>query len=147
MFRRFLPGLLTVLFLVQFSGCSDEAFETSDLLGPAGEPSMVDLGLRLVPEGVDLGLDELSQVEIDQIALGSYIVNGSAGCVGCHSSTEGYLGGGEEFQLGFLPPDVEGRTSIFGRNLTSDPETGMKLTEAQFIESMQTGRRVSSWQI
>jgi len=74
------------------------------------------------------------------IARGSYLVNGAAGCIGCHGGDAGYLCGGNEFNLGFLPPDVAGRTSVFARNLTPDSETGMDLTVDELIESVRTGK-------
>jgi mono/diheme cytochrome c family protein len=131
--NRFVLVGFCLLFL---SGCSDDILTIETPSGPTGEPSAIDLGLRLVPAGTTLNLEGLSQSEINQIALGSYLVNGAGACFGCHSSQAGYMAGGNEFQLGFLPPDVQGRTLVITRNLTPDPETGMKLTEAEFIESI-----------
>src|SRR5262245_48601925 len=42
------------------------------------------------------------------VGLGSYYVNGVSDCVGCHSGTSGYLGGGNVFG------------PVLARNLTPD---------------------------
>jgi hypothetical protein len=44
------------------------------------------------------------------------------------------MGGGTSFQIG---PAGE---KVYSRNLTPDPDTGLKLTEAEFIEAIRTGR-------
>ena len=132
--------LLIGLCLLQWTACSDDIIEEGLLIGPVGEPDRAALGLRLVPDDVDLDLTDLSQEEVEVVAKGSYLVNGAAGCFGCHSSEAGYLAGGNEFQLPFLPADIEGRTSVIARNLTPDPDTGMELTEEEFIEAMRTAK-------
>jgi hypothetical protein len=132
--------LLIGLCLLQWTACSDDIIEEGLLIGPVGEPDRAAIGLRLVPDDVDLDLTGLSQEEVDVIAKGSYLVNGAAGCFGCHNSEAGYLAGGTEFQLPFLPADVEGRTSVITRNLTPDPDTGMELTEEEFIEAVRTAK-------
>ena len=130
-------GLCLLIFLI---GCSDDIINSIPT-EPEGEPEAIELGLRLIPHNIQIDFEGLSQSQIDQIALGSYYVNGTAGCIGCHNSPTGeYLAGGNEFPVAFLPPDVQGNMSLFARNLTPDPDTGMKLTEAQFIESMKTGK-------
>ncbi|MBT4137515.1 MAG: hypothetical protein HOE48_06340 [Candidatus Latescibacteria bacterium] len=108
---------------------------------PSSDPATTELGLRLIPHNVEINFEGLSQSQIDQISLGSYLVNGAAGCIGCHNSATGeHLAGGNEFPAFFLPPDIQGNTTLFARNLTPDPDTGLKLTEAQFIEAMKTGK-------
>jgi hypothetical protein len=72
------------------------------------------------------------------VARGSYLVNGAGGGCDCHTALAGYLAGGLEFSLPFA--DVQGFTSVVARNLTPDPETGMQLTEAEFIDAMRTGK-------
>ena len=59
----------------------------------------------------------------DSVARGSYLVNGVAECFSCHTTPAGYLAGGLEFPLPLT--DVQGFTSVFSRNLTPDPETGL----------------------
>ncbi|MBT5753278.1 MAG: hypothetical protein HOI33_11320 [Rhodospirillaceae bacterium] len=81
----------------------------------------------------------MSAAETQSIGRGSYLVNGVAGCGGCHGSEAGHLAGGREFALPFIPPDAEGRTSFFARNLTPHEETGMLLTEDEFVAAMVTG--------
>ena len=129
-----LVGFCCLLLL----GCSDDIPSEDDDVLPAGmEPTIEELGLRLLPEGVELDLTGLSQAEIDQVARGSYLVNGASGCSDCHTTPAGYLAGGFEFPLF---PDVQEFTSVFSRNLTPDPEAGLQLTEDEFIEAMRTGK-------
>jgi hypothetical protein len=75
---------------------------------------------------------------MDQVARGSYLVNGVADCATCHTTPVGYMAGGFEFPLPFS--DGQGFTSVFSRNLTPDPETGLSLTEDEFLEAMRTGK-------
>jgi mono/diheme cytochrome c family protein len=130
-------GVLAGLCFLLLAGCAEEQVSEDDEAGQAGEePTLVELGLRLAPAG--LTLTGLSQAEADQVARGSYLVNGaSAGC-SCHAAPAGYLAGGMEFPLPFR--DVQGFPSVFARNLTPDPDTGLQLTEAEFIEAMRTGK-------
>src|SRR5262249_13684549 len=100
------------------------------------EPTITELGLRLAPTG--LNLNGLSSDDRAQVLRGSYLVNGPGGGCACHSTAAGYLAGGLEFPLPFA--DVQGVTSIVSRNLTPDPETGLELTEAEFIEAIRTGK-------
>lgn len=133
--RLFLFGLL----LWSLSSCSDDPLRENNPIGPSGEPSVKELGLRLIPEGIDLDLGQLSSAEVDLVARGSYIVNGTAGCIGCHTAEAGYLAGGSEFPA-FLGADISGHSTVVARNLTPHPENGMQLTEDEFIESMRTGK-------
>ena len=90
-------------------------------------------GLDIAP--VPLDLTGKTGDEIEQIGQGSYLVNAVIDCSGCHNSpTNQYLGGGVKFV--FDP----GGDYVFSRNLTPDPNDGLKLTEAQFVETLQTGR-------
>lgn len=127
--------LLGVCSLLMMSCPGDNTNEGDDVTPPATDPNVTELGLRLLPEGVDLR--GLSAQEMAQITRGSYLVNGAAGCGGCHTAAAGYLAGGFEFQLF---PDIQGFTSVFSRNLTPDPDTGLHLNEDEFIEAMRTGK-------
>jgi hypothetical protein len=82
---------------------------------------------------VPLDTQGLSRKQKLRVGIGSYIVNGASECNGCHGGA-GYLSGGAPFPL-----DAHGHV-VYARNLTPDPETGLDLTEAQFIESMRTGK-------
>lgn len=115
--------------------CADDSNDDDDQTAADTEPSREELGLRLAP--VSLDFTGLSQAEIDQVILGSYLVNGAVACFGCHSSEAGYLAGGVAFPLF---PDVDGETTVVTRNLTPDPDTGLQLSEAAFIEAMRTGK-------
>lgn len=75
-----------------------------------------------------------SNDEIVQIGYGSYLVNATADCAGCHSSPAGFLAGGNRFAL-----DRNGHV-VFSRNLTPNPKTGLQLTRRQFVEALRTGR-------
>jgi mono/diheme cytochrome c family protein len=88
---------------------------------------------------VALSLANKSAAEVEAIGTGSYLVNVIGDCNGCHDQiiagnppTIVHMGGGLAFPLG---PGI----SVYARNLTPSP-TGMKLTEAQFIESIETGK-------
>lgn len=136
---------ICILVLV---GCGDDGpSRVSDQVGqetpgPAGdeptvgEPMTDDPRLALPP--VELDLAGLSQADIDVVARGSYLVNAAGDCFGCHSTDAGYLGGGREFPLPFA--GAKGFRSVFTRNLTPDPETGLQLTEDEFVEVIRTGK-------
>jgi hypothetical protein len=79
-----------------------------------------------------------------QVGRGSYLVNAIAACNDCHTAPPGglipmtmdvntaaYLAGGVDIGslLGLMP--------IFSRNLTPDPNTGLFLTEEQFVQTMR----------
>lgn len=138
-YGRFWFLLLSTCCLFLLVSCSGNGTSEENQTGQdETEPSVEELGLRLPP--VPLNLEGLSQPEISQVARGSYLANGAAGCPGCHSSPAGYLAGGQEFPVPFLPPDVSGFTSVFSRNLTPEPETGLQMTEEKFLEVMRTGK-------
>ncbi len=90
-------------------------------------------GLAITP--VTLNLTGQTRRQIQEIGYGSYLVNAVADCDGCHTSPAGFLGGGIRFDIG--PGSY-----VFSRNLTPD-ETGLHLTEDQFIESLRTGKDFS----
>jgi hypothetical protein len=97
---------------------------------------MAEKGLSIAPFNLDV--TGLSNAEKERIGLGSYYLNGMVLCNDCHmqpnpSGPPGYMGGGTPFQIG---PDAR----VYSRNLTPDPDTGLKLTEAQFIEAIRTGK-------
>jgi hypothetical protein len=125
--------------------------------------SRVHLGYAAVPLGLKLNLKGLDR---DLVGAGSYIVNGSGDCNGCHTSSPateyndpgnpffnqhpasvnlaGYLAGGNDF--GPVGPGVSGGVMgtgphIISRNLTPDhtglPEGGHKFSE--FRNIMRTG--------
>lgn len=136
--NRLWLGSWVALCCLLLIGCpGDQTAQEDRALPEGGEPTIEELGLRLVPEGVALDLTGLSPAAVAQVARGSYLVNGVGGCSGCHSSPAGYLAGGVEFALPFA--DSQGFTSVVGRNLTPDPETGFDHTETEFIEIMRTG--------
>ncbi len=68
------------------------------------------------------------------IGRGAYLVNSLSGCADCHTSDpmKPFAGGVQ------YPIDQAGHY-VYSRNLTPDPTTGLKLTEAQFVTMMQTG--------
>lgn len=90
----------------------------------------------------------LTAAQQEQLGVGSYLVNVVGGCTDCHDQTVAgspptvkYLAGGTKYPL---PAMAGANTFVYARNLTSDPNVGMRLTEAQFIESMRTGRDFKS---
>jgi hypothetical protein len=81
-----------------------------------------------------------------QVGRGSYLVNAIADCNACHTAplgglipmtvdvnTAAYLAGGVDIGSFF------GLGPVFSRNLTTDPGTGLFLTEEQFIQAMRFG--------
>lgn len=87
-------------------------------------------GLMLSPATIDTSSMPLDQQE--KVGTGAYLVV-ATNCGNCHGTTTGmFLAGGRSF----------GTTGnmVYARNLTANPTSGMKLTEAQFIESMRTGK-------
>ena len=65
---------------------------------------------------------------------GEYIVTALIDCGGCHTADPSKpFGGGVKF-----PIDSAGHY-VYSRNLTPDPATGLKLTQDQFVQAMQTG--------
>lgn len=88
-------------------------------------------GLQIAP--VPLALAGKTSAQIEQIGTGSYLVNAAADCENCHSPAPNkYLAGGV-----VLPLDAT--QFVVTRNLTPDPTTGLKDTEAQFIQAERTG--------
>ena len=117
--------------------CSDSGLDDNvSEVQTSAEPTAVELGLRLAPTGLNVA--GLPPAVVEQVARGSYIVNGVGECFSCHTTPTGYLAGGLEFPMPFA--DVQGFTSVFSRNLTPDPETGLQLTEDEFIEAIRTGK-------
>ena len=89
-------------------------------------------GFAITP--VPLATTGKTPEEITRIGYGSYLVNATGDCGACHSSAAGFLAGGNPFFL-----DRAGHV-VWSRNLTPDPVTGLQLDEAQFLESIRTGR-------
>lgn len=108
--------------------------------GPSGEGGATTLvvlsarakvGLDISP--VPLKLAGLGADEVEKVGYGSYLVNTIGHCNDCHGSPDApsmYLAGGAKFDLG-------GGNYAYARNLTPG---GAGLTEAQFIEAIQTGK-------
>ncbi len=85
-------------------------------------------GLDISPVAVTTTGMTSDQIEL--VGQGSYLVNALANCVSCHGDvggTPGFLGG------------TTAAGSFNARNLTPDATTGMKLTEAQFVDAMRNG--------
>jgi len=89
-------------------------------------------GLDISP--VKLDTRRMNRHQRTQVGLGSYLVNAASDCAGCHSGGAGFLAGGVPFVL-----DPRGST-VWTRNLTPDPATGLQLSLDQFKEAMRTGR-------
>ena len=71
--------ILSLLCLLALTSCSDDAFDTgAGLLGHTGEPTQAELGLRLIPPGIELELTGLSATETQSIGRGSYLGSGLA---------------------------------------------------------------------
>ncbi len=130
-----------------FTACSDKTAETldggmadmsmapPDLTPPADlAPLPLSLraqrGLSLSPVTIDTA--SLSRDEQEKVGTGAYLVT-ALNCGNCHGTAAGmYQAGGRSFTVG--------GSTVYARNLTPHATSGMKLTEAQFIESMRTGK-------
>ncbi len=76
---------------------------------------------------------------IAQGARGQYLMTALIDCGGCHTSGPTKIfGGGVKF-----PIDGAGHY-VYSRNLTPDPDTGLKLTEEEFIRVFQTGEDLTN---
>lgn len=131
--------LLTAMVTICLSGCStNEEVSTSEVAQQSSALELTSIakraqrGFQISPVPTDTA--GLSDEQITQVGYGSYLVNAQAVCGGCHSSPAGFLAGGNPFFL-----DAFGHI-VWARNLTPDESTGLQLTEAQFIETMRTGR-------
>lgn len=98
-------------------------------------------GLTIAPFTIDT--TGLSLAEKEALGRGSYVVNSIGSCTDCHNTnapdgSSKYLSGGTSFAIG-----ASGEI-VYARNLTPDSATGMKLTEAEFIELMRTGKDYKS---
>jgi hypothetical protein len=111
--------------------------------GPAGEAGAAIVisteaqqGLTISP--VPISLSGLTSDQIEAVGHGSYLVNAVADCAGCHDADgnvdpKEFLSGGQQFGGAGAP------FTVYSRNLTPDPATGLKLTEDQFVQVLQTG--------
>jgi mono/diheme cytochrome c family protein len=90
-------------------------------------------GLAISP--VPVNLAGLTSAQVEMVGEGSYLVNAVASCADCHGSvaTGGFLAGGTPF--GGAPAPF----TVYARNLTPDPATGLVLTMDQFVSSLRTG--------
>ena len=152
---------LAALIVMGVAIAPPSARAKNDNNGSKDEKEMIQIGLAVAPVPLNMaGKDQ------DLVGLGSYIVNVTGDCNGCHShgpSTEyvlpngnpylrqppfdgtirvnpmTYLGGGRDF--GTFPPVPGAELHIISRNLTPDksglPEGGRTLSE--FIQIMRTG--------
>src|SRR5581483_998870 len=141
---RDLACALAILAAACSGGTNNADMATADDLsaGPDLAPAP-DLAMRTLSVRAKKGL-EISPVKIDTtnltldqqevIGTGSYLV-ATVNCGSCHNHAAGantdFLAGGNAFG---------GATPSCARNLTPDAATGMKLSEAQFIEVMRTGK-------
>lgn len=128
--RSRLPWACLVLAGALASSCDDGKLS-----------AIAEKGLTLVP--FELDTSRLTTAQKERIGVGSYIVNAVTDCSGCHDTflPDGppkYLGGGYAIRIS-AAGDV-----VYARNLTPDPDTGMKLTEEQFVEVMRTGKDFKS---
>ena len=112
--------------------------------GPAGTPGAFVVLSERAKRGLDISpvkvtLDGLSSAQLERVGAGSYLVNAVADCGACHDSQAAdggrrFLAGGEKFVL----PSGQGFW-VYARNLTPDANTGLTLSEDQFVLIMQTG--------
>ncbi|MBL8917833.1 MAG: hypothetical protein JNJ54_03155 [Myxococcaceae bacterium] len=112
--------------------------------GPPGAPGAYVVLSERAKRGFDVSpvpvtLAGLTPAQVELVGQGSYLVNAVADCGSCHDSTGAdggrrFLAGGQRFAL----PPAQG-VEVYARNLTPDPNTGLTLSEDQFLLIMQTG--------
>lgn len=112
--------------------------------GPPGAPGAYVVLSERAKRGFDISpvpvtLTGLPPAQVELVGQGSYLVNAVADCGSCHDSTGAdggrrFLAGGQRFAL----PQAQG-VEVYARNLTPDPNSGLTLTEDQFLLIMQTG--------
>lgn len=132
--RRSCASLLLASALLVTTACGGD-------LKPPELSSRAQKGLSIAPFQIDV--TGLTIAEQERIGAGSYFINAISPCNECHQSPQPngppkYMGGGISFPVG---PAGE---LVYARNLTPDPDTGLKLTEAEFIEAMRTGKDFKS---
>ncbi|MFL5344571.1 MAG: cytochrome C [Hyalangium sp.] len=134
---RSFSSLMLAGALLSTTACKDEEKP------PEEKPlsAQAEKGLSIVPFQLDT--TGLTNADKERIGTGSYLLNGLAICQNCHQTPQQngppkYLSGGVSFPIG---PSGE---VVYARNLTSDPDTGLRLTEAQFIEAIRTGKDFKS---
>jgi hypothetical protein len=128
--------------------------------GPAGEAGPVVVVSEAAKKGLDItpvavNLTGLTSAQIEMVGNGSYIVNAVADCGGCHGGAPKFLGGGGNCAITASGPSCTGATfagipggadggamTLYPRNLTPDPTTGLPAHIAnvdQFIQAIRTG--------
>src|SRR5215831_18149286 len=137
----------TAIGLIAFALSATQVFAQGD--------SQVQQGLNISP--VELNTKGLN---VSLVGLGSYIINGPAGCTGCHTNgarflpggspflgqtqldnTTNFLGGGRVFMLNSNPAGAPAiLVPIVARNLTPDKDgKPAGLTLEEFIFTIRTG--------
>ena len=115
---------------VDMAVSEDMAMDSPDM---AVQPTLsvrAQRGLSLSPATIDTSNMPFDQKEL--VGTGAYLVV-TLNCGNCHGATAAtFLSGGRMFGTTTNP--------IYARNLTPDATNGMKLTQAQFIETMRTGK-------
>lgn len=134
---RTFSSLMVAGALLSSAACKDE--EKPPVETPLS--AQAEKGLAIVPFALDT--TGLTNAEKERIGTGSYLVNGLAICQNCHQTPQPagppqYLSGGVSFPIG---PSGE---LVYARNLTPDPDKGLRLTEDQFLEVMRTGKDFKS---
>jgi mono/diheme cytochrome c family protein len=122
--------------LLGATACKDDEKPPTDQLS-----AVADKGLSITP--VEIDVNGLTIAEKERIGVGSYLVNAVGDCNSCHQTLDPngpskYLSGGIAF------PISAAGDLVYTRNLTPDPDTGMKLTEDEFVQSMRTGKDFKS---
>lgn len=114
------------------SGKDDTGSVSEDLGQGVMRMRRAERGLSISP--VPLDTRTMDRDQRMKVGLGSYIVNGTSDCSGCHSSEAGFLAGGNPFVVG-----PAGQV-VWSRNLTPDATTGMPYSLAEFKRVMRTGK-------
>ena len=117
--------------LVALAGAGSVRAAGSAVSNAHGLNGIARRGLAISPVAVDT--HGLSHAARNAVGYGSYLVNALGSCADCHGGPPTFLAGGMPFPL-------DQSHVVYARNLTPDPDTGLHLTEAEFIEALRTGR-------
>lgn len=112
--------------------------------GPSGAPGAFLVLSERAKRGFDIApvplvLEGLTAAQLERVGAGSYLVNAVADCGSCHDAPgeDGgvrHLAGGARFAL-----QPSQGMEVYARNLTPEGNSGLTLTEDQFVLIMQTG--------
>ena len=131
-------AIMAAVVSIAAAACSTTTTPECAISEPAGSRGhglrarRAEVGIAISPFAIDTS--HMSRDEELRVGLGSYIANATSDCGGCHSSPAGFLAGGTPFNV-----DASGHV-VYARNLTTDPTTGLRMTQAELRAVIRTGK-------